>query len=639
MPNGLTPVVAKLVGGATSSSWAQVFLSESQSFEPQLFFTLALVNQSDADTATIGKDMAQNFLQNFSSHKDKPWESLKESLEQLVSQAKEKNVIPDVSCGVLFHGCLYAGTFGEAKIFFRRRKKFTQLLNGEKETTKTISGFLEEHDLLILSSFGFANLISRETLFDNLDHKPLEEVVEALSPIVLGSPDSSLSAALFVEFKRNTVPVIEQIEKEQDQPKVALQENQILKKIKNLGSKFSLPVLSNILMPSWKKRLPETSDKLSFSQTRSKKTMLTVAVVILGLLLISVVFGIKKQQDEKDHAVFTKFYDESKSKIDEGKAIIDLNPTLARSLLTDGKKEVNLGKNQLKNKNSSDYKTILALSKEADDLLASVSRAYKIASPDLFYDLSLLKDKAIGLKMGLYKTSLAILDTTNTSIYSLGTDNKSADVVAGGQSVFGPQLISIHADKIHVLSTANGIVEIGVKDKIAKTVVKSDKDWGEVRSLVDFATNVYLLDAKKGQIIKYVNTDNGFGEARNYLRPDVTPDFSQSVSMAIDGSIWILNAKGLISKFTQGRPDNFNISGLDIGFSSPQAIFTSDDAKNIYVLDSGNNRVVVLAKNGDYVSQYQWSGMNKATDMVANEALGKILLLSGSKIYSLSIKP
>ncbi len=231
MPNGLTPVVAKLVGASTSSSWAHVFISESESSQPQLFVSLSLENQSDTEAAIIGKELAQNFQQNFNDHKENPWDSLKESLEKLVNEAKEKNVLLDCSCGVLFHGCLYAGTFGEAKIFFKRGKKFTELLNGEKEQIKTISGFLEEKDLLILASLGFTKLISSETLFDNFDHKPIGEVVEALSPIVLGSPDNSLASALFVEFKRNliepltqeeekVIPVAEVAEKEKEKPKV-----------------------------------------------------------------------------------------------------------------------------------------------------------------------------------------------------------------------------------------------------------------------------------------------------------------------------------------------------------------------------------------------------------------------------------
>ncbi len=49
--------------------------------------------------------------------------------------------------------------------------------------------------------------------------------------------------------------------------------------------------------------------------------------------------------------------------------------------------------------------------------------------------------------------------------------------------------------------------------------------------------------------------------------------------MAIDGSIWVLENDGTILKFTRGKADNFNISGLDKAFSSPAKIFTNVDTK------------------------------------------------------------
>lgn len=643
MSNGLTYTAAKLVGAPSPSSWAQVFLSDKDQDNPQLFFTLSVLNETDVETAAVGKELAENFLQTFFEQKGKPWENLKLSLEKLTNIAKEKSITVDISCGVLWHGCLYGGTIGESKLLFRRGNNLVELLSGKKETIETISGFVAEEDLLILCSAGFTKLVELQTVLVNLDHKPLSEVVEALSPIVLGSPDNSLAAAFFVQFTR-TIEAAEKEEISIEAVSKPIKENlkakaplPILGAVKTFLAKIFLPLLTKITVPSWSKTLPQEG-KLSFYQSRSKKTILTVAILLLALLLTSVVLGIRKKQSEKEHQIFSKTYEESKAKTEEGKAIIDLNPTLARNLLFNSKQEVEATKKELKNKNSSDYKTLLALDKQIDELLSSISRVYKISQPDLFYDLTLVKDKAVGSRFSLYKTNLAILDSTNNSVYSLQTDNKSIDVVGGGQGLGQPLFVGTQTDKIHIFSSTVGVVEINVKSKVTKTVVKSDKDWGEIISLVDFAGNIYLLDAKKGQVIKYMVTEEGFSSAKNYLRPDVAPDFSQAMAMTIDGSVWVLNKNGSITKFTQGRPDNFNISGLDINFSSPKTIFTYDQAKNIYVLDSGNNRVVVLAKTGDYVAQYQWSGMGQVTDLVVNEDLGKILLLAGNKIYSINLK-
>ncbi len=634
MSDSLRPEVVKIVGGATASSWVQVFLSEENPLWPQVFFSLAVESQGEEEATMVGKELAQHFLQQFSQTEKKTLENLREAIEKLVIQAQEKNVLADLSCGVLRHGCLYAATYGEDKIYFQRGKNFVELLQGEKGQTKSISGFVEEHDLVILCSASFSSLVSSQTLLANLDHKPLEDIVEALSPVVLGSPDSSLAASLFVKFKR-VVPEEKISAPEPNQEKPADPKTPGLKV---LLPKFSLPLVSNFLLPNWKKSLATDAGKLSFSPSRSQKTILTVAVAFLILLAVSVVFGLQKKQQEKDHALYLQVYDDSKAKIEEGKAIIDLNPTLARSLLAQGKTEASSVLGQLQNKNSSDYKTLVGLSKQADDLLIAISRVYRVSSPEIFYDLVLVKDKASGSRLSLSQNSLAILDSSNKAVYALQTDTKAAQVVAGGPTLSQSLLVGTRGDIIDVFSPVNGVVEVKVTDKVSKTVIRTDSSWGQINSLVDFSGNIYLLDSQKGKIIKYVATDNGYSDAKNYLRPDVTPDFSKSVSMAIDGSVWVLNSLGTISKFTQGQPDNFNISGLDVGFSSPKAIFTSDEAKNIYILDTGNKRVVVLGKTGEYVAQYQWSGISKVTDLVADEKLGKMLLLSGSKIYSINLK-
>ena len=108
--------------------------------------------------------------------------------------------------------------------------------------------------------------------------------------------------------------------------------------------------------------------------------------------------------------------------------------------------------------------------------------------------------------------------------------------------------------------------------------------------------------------------------------------------MAIDGSIWLLRQDGKILKFSQGSPEAFGVAGLDKPFSSPSVIYTDSEAENLYILDKGNSRIVVLTKGGEYQGQYIWEGIKEASDMVVSEKEEKIFLLSGEKIYKIDIK-
>jgi len=145
-----------------------------------------------------------------------------------------------------------------------------------------------------------------------------------------------------------------------------------------------------------------------------------------------------------------------------------------------------------------------------------------------------------------------------------------------------------------------------------------------------------LLD-KKGEIWKYPAMETGYGVYRLWLEGD-KPDFSDAVAMAIDGSVWVLKENGTILKFTQGGRDSFTLAGLDKPLNNPTALFTDDDQENLYVLDKGNSRVLVINKSGEYHSQYRWQGLGEVTQLMASEEAKKILLLSGNKVYEIEIK-
>ena len=91
-------------------------------------------------------------------------------------------------------------------------------------------------------------------------------------------------------------------------------------------------------------------------------------------------------------------------------------------------------------------------------------------------------------------------------------------------------------------------------------------------------------------------------------------------------------------RFTQGRQETFIPTGVEPELGRNLFVYTSDTAKNIYLLDQDNKRVVVLDKDGLYLAQYLWEGTLKPTQIVVSEQQKKILLLAEGKIYALDLK-
>ena len=227
----------------------------------------------------------------------------------------------------------------------------------------------------------------------------------------------------------------------------------------------------------------------------------------------------------------------------------------------------------------------------------------------------------------------------------MSVSSKNGQIVAGGDAFANAARIAIHGDTLYVL-TATGIARTSVSDKkTTADVVKKDNQWGTIASLASFGGNLYLLDTQKGRIWKYVATDKaapaggqGFSELREYLNPDTLPDFSAATSLAIDGSVWVSTGQGKILRFIQGREATFAPQGVEPAFGKHLMVYTDDTAKNVYVLDSANKRVVVLSKDGIYLAQYVWKGNVAATALLVPEKLNKILLLAEGKIYAIELK-
>ena len=116
-------------------------------------------------------------------------------------------------------------------------------------------------------------------------------------------------------------------------------------------------------------------------------------------------------------------------------------------------------------------------------------------------------------------------------------------------------------------------------------------------------------------------------------------NLEKAVSMAIDGSVWVLFSDGKVAKFTNGREDVFSLLNAEETVSSPAKIYTNEKLINLYILDEASKTVFVFEKKtGQYQARYQYAGMEVVSSLAADESLKKIFLLAGSKIYGIDLK-
>lgn len=153
-----------------------------------------------------------------------------------------------------------------------------------------------------------------------------------------------------------------------------------------------------------------------------------------------------------------------------------------------------------------------------------------------------------------------------------------------------------------------------------------------------FGSGLYFLDAQNGQIVKYK-----FLENQETLIPTVwisqvygDAKLKTAISLAVDGSIWVLAANGAIHRYWGGSwQETLDIS-IWPKLSQPKKIFTTSLLPYLYILDSPENRIVILDKQGKIIKQYKSGKFNNLKDFTVSADGKMIYLLNGESVWQIA---
>lgn len=598
-----TTKVAKVTIASDVLHWGGNFA------ENGLFIVLEVTGSEQQPAPKQGKEILDLLLTRITNYKERNLTTLKE----LTSWAKEIGAVKTLTLGFLHDELLYLANIGSGEVILQREGKVGKILaSGEISSGRLVLG-----DRLLFTSKTFNNCIDREKKEAIFKAENITNTSEEFYTALLDNPNSKGATALLVELESQSI--LGQVEQFKQQ---VPEEN--YKKIISQKWHGITSFIKEKQTQLWKED----------EESKSKKTLLTIAIILIFLLVASIFLNVSHSQNTTREQKLKQTLDLVTHQYDEAVSLIDLNPVRARLLLSDSKLSLSQILPQFP-KDSKEYKEVNEwLGKIAEKEVAAY-KIFKFTQVPIFFDINLIKNGGIGSKMALHQKTAVILDSKNKVVYSLSLDTKKAGIIAGSEILKDTQTVAVHGQSVYVL-TSEGIVKIDIPTKGAQTVVKTDQNWGEIGELVAFAGNLYLLDRKNNAIWKYIAQESGFSGRASYLNSDVRVNLSSARKMVIDGSVWVLTDSGIL-KFTSGRGDNFAFKGLADSISAV-SIFTSDTDKNLYVLDKQTPRILVFDKDGNYQSQYQWDELKNADDILVSEEEEKIFVLSKDKIYSIDLQ-
>ncbi len=204
-------------------------------------------------------------------------------------------------------------------------------------------------------------------------------------------------------------------------------------------------------------------------------------------------------------------------------------------------------------------------------------------------------------------------------------------------------------DALLFLTSDDKVIEW--RDGVATLMDTEDETWKSAVDVGTYSSFIYLLDPTNNQIWKYNRQRDIYGPATDYNQ---SADLTKSVSLAIDGDLWVLNndndsnmANDII-RIRKGEKKALQITDLpeDI-WTNPSKIYTNEALKFVYVLDQANNRVLRFYKDPPeagvdnraliYNTQYLFEGLTDLRDFWVDSAEQKLFVVDQSKIYEVGI--
>lgn len=619
---------AKIVGASDEIFWSQVhtFLPEKEKKKARrgqllAVFSLRKISLGEEELVSFGREAISRLHEEyFGNLSGEILMRLKEAVLK-VKEEFEGGMELEIVAGVLGGEAIYLVVLGEGKAVLKRGERLGVICRGEREKVNSSSGFLKKGDLLLLGTRGFFRNVAEGSLKAAMMTGAVGEVVESLTPMVFGEKGLKGAAAVVAKAK----------EKEE------IKEKEEKKEMREEGGRGRLSFWRRFRRRGGivKRRVVRGGESLGRLRPewgrRKRKTFLLIAGVLVVILGLSVFWGVRQRQVSEKQEAREGALVEATEKLEEGRLLIELNPIRARQLLAEAKElaaaiEIEAGTEA----------EVLALREEIEEALSLALGEYRLEKLAVFFDLKIISEEARGERLALSGDLLVVLDKEKGAVYEVKTKTKGGEILAGGEELAGAFELAFSEEKVWVLAR-EGVVEKELKSKTQKVVVEADPGWGRIVDFGVYGGNLYLLDQGEADLYRYPVIEGGFGSKQSWLKGERRV-LEGAISMAIDGSIWILKEGGEILKFTHGLADPFAISGGGEGFGKEGEIYTEGSLENLYILDKEKQRVVILGKDGEYRAFYEWRGGEGIEEIAVSEEAGRIWLLGGSKIYEIGLK-
>lgn len=224
-------------------------------------------------------------------------------------------------------------------------------------------------------------------------------------------------------------------------------------------------------------------------------------------------------------------------------------------------------------------------------------------------------------------------DSSQKSIYILNIATKELTTVFDLKKPINTVYSPLISEKKLLYYNNDGIIELDTAKEELKILPlnKADKNQ-ELSGMALFNNNLYFIDNKDGQILRFDKTANAYSAPKKWLKNGTS--FTDGVDIAIDGNIYILQKNGELLKFLKGEKETFNLGLVEPPLSDTNALKLNADSKYIFVMEKSHKRIIMFDKSGNFILQYYSDKFDKLKSFTVDEKNKLIYVLNGSEILS-----
>jgi len=535
-------------------------------------------------------------------------------------EKKEGKVVFNIVACVLWGNVLYIVQYGKGKSYLMREGEVKEVSATTEGNFSVASGVVKNGDVIVLSTIKFAEKYPPDKLLDSsLSSKDLE-------------PDSSCIILKFMVDEEFTDDEVIDFGVKSDRKGAKLpglikglkgkkgskQKDQAIASLVGASAttspmkthpqkqKAATPTLSPtpISIPKPKKDVPNIkvrSKRGPTSRLNTKALMIVVSVLLV--LSVGVTLLIRANQPSSG--------DRAQDQNQQGSSLF-----VPRELNQDQEEQTQ--PEQAPEQEEQSEKDAQA----EQDALNKVARVE--AQP--FYDLKLVDENADPLDIVIFTNTVVVTDPKSGKIFT--SDITTPKFTAQEQSFPGIK------DPLNYDGKLNFADDDGYKTYSLNDNAVSDSFAGEFGVTSRYLGNIYSVEGN--EIMKYVPS----GEELDSSSWGTDESLGNAKALGIAYSIYAVSQDNNLLVYTQGEKSSFTISGLGSPLSKVTDLAVDVNFDYIYLADTGNNRVVVLTTDGEFIKQIKatedstWSDIRGIT---VNVAESKMFLLNGSKVFEVDL--